>query len=97
VTGQCPACRPAPPGAPAQESEELATLTAVGFARRLAPPFIRAYKTGRTLEEALEAIEAGKVLGNLPPSPLRPAWRAAYDWPWIARRRAFVAGDTRLA
>ncbi len=66
--------------------EDITTFTAAGFTRRLGPLVIRAYRTGRRLEEVLAAIEAGKLLGDLPPSALRPAWRAAHDWAWIARR-----------
>ena len=77
--------------------EDITTLTAAGFTRRLVPLVIRAYRTSRTPEEVLAAIEAGKVLGGLTPALLKPAWWAAHDWAWIARRRAFVAGTTRFA
>lgn len=73
--------------------EEITLLTAAGFTSHLAPLVICAYRTNCTLEQVLEAIEAGKDLGDLAAPALRPAWKTAHDWPWIARRRASVAGD----
>ncbi len=74
--------------------EEITLLAAAGFTSHLAPLVICAYTTGCTLEQVLEAIEAGKDLGDLAAPAPRPAWRAAHDWAWIARRRASVTGDT---
>ena len=74
--------------------EEITTLTAAGFPGHLAPLVICAYRTGCTLEQVLEAIEAGKDLDDLAAPALRPAWKTAHDWAWIARRRASVTGDT---
>lgn len=68
--------------------EEIAAFTAAGVADRLAPVIRRAYEAGCTLPEVLEAIEAGKPLGEVPSAALRPAWQAAHDWAWIARRDA---------
>ncbi len=67
--------------------EEIAAFTAAGFADRLAPVMRRAYEAGCTLPEVLAAIDAGKAMGEVPSRALRPAWQAAHDWAWIARRR----------
>ncbi len=32
-------------------------------------------------------MEAGQALADLPAAALRPAWKAARDWTWIACRR----------
>ncbi len=66
--------------------DEITGFTAAGFANRLGPVVRRAYAAGCSLPEVLAAIEAGKAMGEVPPAALRPAWQAAHDWAWIARR-----------
>ena len=68
--------------------EEIALFTGAGFTHRLAPLVRRAYAAGCTLPQVLGAIEAGRILGDLPRATLRPAWTLAHDWAWIAARRA---------
>jgi hypothetical protein len=68
--------------------EVIALFTAAGFSHRLAPLVRRAYAAGCTLPQVLAAIEAGRMLGDLPPATLRLAWTTAHDWAWMAARRA---------
>lgn len=68
--------------------EVIALFTAAGITHRLAPLVRKVYAAGCMLPQILAAIEAGRILGDLAPATLRPAWTTTHEWAWIAARRA---------
>jgi hypothetical protein len=69
----------------------IAHFTAAGCTHRLAPLVRRAYAAGCMLPQVLAAIEAGRILGDLPPATLRIALLAAVMS--VARPRGDGLGD----